>query len=161
MMKKYNRIVFVSMNNTCRGPMAELLMKTVTAHKDMEIVSRGLIVLFPEPFNPKAVAVLRQRGIILDNRNSVELTEEDITAETLLLALGVKEKEMIIETYDPDNLYTIPEFLGEAGEILDPYGKEIESYKECCQALEEWLRKVDAKLTKIEAEEDGDDSDRL
>ena len=70
-MKKYSRIVFVSMHNTCRGPMAELLMKSITTHKEMEIVSRGLIVLFPEPFNPKAVAVLRQRGIILDNRSSV------------------------------------------------------------------------------------------
>lgn len=149
-MKKYSRIVFVSMNNTCRGPMAELLMKSITTHKEMEIVSRGLIVLFPEPFNPKAVAVLRQRGIILDNRSSVELTEEDITEDTLLLALGIKEKEMIIETYDPDNLFTISEFVGEAGEITDPYGKEIDSYVKCCDMLVEWLRKVDAKLTSLE-----------
>lgn len=153
-MRKYNRIVFVSMNNTCRGPMAELIMKSITTHKDMEIVSRGLIVLFPEPFNPKAVAVLRQRGIILDNRTSVELTEEDITEDTLLLALGIKEKEMIIETYDPDNLFTISEFLGEAGEIIDPYGKEMDSYVKCGDMLVEWLRKVDDKLTGLEQDTD-------
>ena len=60
------------------GPMAELLMKHITVHKDIEIISRGLIVLFPEPVNPKAIAVMRQKGIILDNRTSVALTEEDI-----------------------------------------------------------------------------------
>ena len=58
------------MNNTCMGPMAELLMKHITVHKDIEIISRGLIVLFPEPVNPKAIAVMRQKGIILDNRTS-------------------------------------------------------------------------------------------
>ena len=58
-MKKYSRIVFVSMNNTSKGPMAELLMKHITAHKDIEIISRGLIVLFPEPVNPKANADMR------------------------------------------------------------------------------------------------------
>ena len=66
-MNRYEKIIFVSMNNTIRGPMAELLMKKITKHKDLEIISRGLVVLFQEPFNPKAVAVLRNRGIILDN----------------------------------------------------------------------------------------------
>lgn len=135
------------------GPMAELLMKHITAHKDIEIISRGLIVLFPEPVNPKAIAVMRQKGIILDNRTSVALTEEDISEDTLLLAIGNKEKEMIIETYDPDNLYTIPEFVGDAGEMPDPYGKEMESYMECCDVLIKWLNKVDEKLTRLENEE--------
>ena len=100
-------------------------MKHITAHKDIEIISRGLIVLFPEPVNPKAIAVMRQKGIILDNRTSVALTEEDISEDTLLLAIGNKEKEMIIETYDPDNLYTISEFVGDAGEMPYPYGKNL------------------------------------
>lgn len=153
-MKKYSKIIFISMNNTCRGPMAEMLMKSLTTHKDIEITSRGVIVLFPEPCNPKVVAVLRGRGIILDNRNSMELTEEDLTENTLLLALGNKEKEMMIETYDPAELYTISEFAGEAGELADPYGKEIESYKECADELEKWIKKVDVKLSEIEMEEE-------
>lgn len=141
------------MNNTCMGPMAELLMKHMTVHRDMEIISRGLIVLFPEPVNPKAIAVMRQRGIILDNRTSTALTEDDISEDTLLLAIGNKEKEMVIETYAPDNLYTISEFAGEAGEIPDPYGKEMDSYVECCESLVQWLGKVDAKLKQLESEE--------
>lgn len=132
------------------GPMAELLMKYITVHKDIEIISRGLIVLFPEPVNPKAIAVMRQKGIILDNRTSVALTEEDIPEGTLILAIGNKEKEMVIETYAPKDLYTVSEFVGEAGEIPDPYGKEMDSYVECCEAMIEWLHKVDNKLTRIE-----------
>ena len=132
------------------GPMAELLMKHITVHKDIEIISRGLIVLFPEPVNPKAIAVMRQKGIILDNRTSVALTEEDIPEGTLILAIGNKEKEMVIETYAHKDLYTVSEFAGEAGEIPDPYGKEMDSYVECCESMIEWLHKVDNKLTRIE-----------
>ena len=132
------------------GPMAELLMKYITVHKDIEIISRGLIVLFPEPVNPKAIAVMRQKGIILDNRTSVALTEEDIPEGTLILAIGNKEKEMVIETYAPKDLYTVSEFVGEAGEIPDPYGKEMDSYVECCESMIEWLHNVDNKLTRIE-----------
>ena len=135
------------------GPMAERLMKRITVHKDIEIISRGLIVLFPEPVNPKAIAVMRQKGIILDNRTAVPLTEEDIPEGTLILAIGNKEKEMVIETYAPDDLFTVSEFAGEAGEIPDPYGKEMDAYIECCNSLIEWLNKVDNKLTMLENEE--------
>lgn len=139
------------------GPMAELLMKYITVHKDIEIISRGLIVLFPEPVNPKAIAVMRQKGIILDNRTSVSLTEEDIPEGTLILAIGNKEKEMVIETYAPDDLFTVSEFVGEAGEIPDPYGKEMDGYVECCESMIEWLKKVDNKLTMLENEQDDAD----
>ena len=118
------------------GPMAELLMKYITVHKDIEIISRGLIVLFPEPVNPKAIAVMRQKGIILDNRTSVPLTEEDIPEGTLILAIGNKEKEMVIETYAPDDLFTV---------------------SECCESMIEWLKKVDNKLTMLENEQDDAD----
>ena len=160
-MKKYDKIIFVSMNNTIRGPMAELLMKKVTKHKELEIISRGLVVLFSEPCNPKAVAVLRNRGIILDNRTSMQLSKEELTEKTLVLTVGRKEKEVIIEEYDPENVYTLIEFAGDTGEITDPYGKEMESYKICADELEYWLLKVEEKLSQIEEEEEENDSDSM
>lgn len=146
-MREYGKIIFVSMNNNCRGPMAEVIMKMLMSQKDVEIISRGLIVLFPEPCNPKAVAVLRGMGMILDNRTSMELKQEDISEDALVLALGNKEKEMLIEKYDPKNLYTISEYAGEAGEITDPYGKEIDSYKQCADELMHRLKKIEEKMT--------------
>ena len=160
-MNRYEKIIFVSMNNTIRGPMAELLMKKITKHKDLEIISRGLVVLFQEPFNPKAVAVLRNRGIILDNRTSMQLKPEELTEDALILTIGKKEKELILEEYEPKNVYTLIEFAGDTGEITDPYGKEIESYKICAEELEYWLLKVEEKLSQIEEEEEENDSDSM
>ena len=71
-------------------------MKHITVHKDIEIISRGLIVLFPEPVNPKAIAVMRQKGIILDNRTSVALTEEDIPEGAILYPSRKDDTDMML-----------------------------------------------------------------
>ena len=153
-MSRFEKIIFISMDDTCRGPMAELIMKKVTRHKDIEIISRGLVVLFPEPCNPKAIAVLRNMGIILDNRTSMAFEPESITEKTLILTLGKAEKERIIEEYDPDNVYTLIEFAGEPGELVEPFGKEMEVYKQCAEEIEHWLIKVEERLTRMDKEEE-------
>lgn len=153
-MSRFEKIIFISMDDTCRGPMAELIMKKITGHKDMEIISRGMVVLFSEPCNPKAVAVLRNRGIILDNRTSMAFEPESVTGNTLILTMGKAEKERIIEAYDPANVYTLIEFAGGAGELVEPFGKEMEVYKQCAEEIEYWLLKVEERLNRIDNNEE-------
>ena len=57
-MKKYDRLIFVSNSDTCRGPMAEAILKSKFLLSELEVESRGLVVLFPEPVNQKAEAIL-------------------------------------------------------------------------------------------------------
>lgn len=145
----FSRILFVSMNNTCTSPMAECIMKQSAKHTDIEIVSRGLVVLFPEPYNPKAVAVLRQRGIIIENKYSRELTQDDITDDTLVLAMGIREKEMLLEKYDITNLHTVCEYAGLSEQLFDPYGKDMESYIEFGESLNLCIKLIEKRLNEI------------
>ena len=57
-MKRYNKIIFVCDSGTARAPMAEAIMKEYIIKYPVEIESRGLVVLFPEPLNQKTEAVL-------------------------------------------------------------------------------------------------------
>ena len=148
-MDKYNKILFVCMDNTSFSPMAEAYMKYISGHKDIEIISGGLVVLFSQPYNPKAVAAMRGLGIILENKTSRQLVIEDITEDSLVLTMGKYEKERLITEYNPRNVYTITEFVGEAGELFDPYGKEIESYVEFANSLAYLLGRVEEKLDLI------------
>ena len=50
----FRKLIFVCRDNLCRSPVAEAIMKNISRIKDLEIVSKGIIVLFPEPYNPKA-----------------------------------------------------------------------------------------------------------
>ena len=61
-MKHYNRLIFVDADDTSRAPMAKVIMKTKQLFRPIEIDSRGLVVLFPQPINQKAEAVLISNG---------------------------------------------------------------------------------------------------
>ena len=60
-MKKYDRLIFVSSSDTALGPMAEAILQSKFLLEELEITSKGVVVLFPEPINPKAEAVLVSR----------------------------------------------------------------------------------------------------
>lgn len=52
-MNTINKIIFVCNGNTCRSPMAATIMGTFLQDTDILVQSRGMVVLFPEPYNPK------------------------------------------------------------------------------------------------------------
>ena len=54
-MNTYNKIIFVCMGNTCRSPMAATIMQNRLSKYDVIVESRGMVVLFEEPYNPKAI----------------------------------------------------------------------------------------------------------
>ena len=64
-MKKYDRLIFVSNSDTCRGPMAEAILKSKFLLSELEVESRGLVVLFPEPVNQKAEAILASHWLTM------------------------------------------------------------------------------------------------
>ena len=64
-MKKYNKVIFVCNGNTCRSPMAATIFSSVKNDDKLLVASRGMVVLFDEPYNPKAVAVCAAHDMIL------------------------------------------------------------------------------------------------
>ena len=93
-MKQYRKIIFVCENGTTRAPMAEAIMKEYTLRYPLEIESRGLIVLFPEPLNQKAEAVLISNGINMDEKMSCQLEENDLSEGNLILTMEAAQKEI-------------------------------------------------------------------
>lgn len=61
-MKRYNKLIFVDDDDNSRAPMAKIIMRSKYLLGPMEVESRGLVVLFPEPMNQKAEAVLISNG---------------------------------------------------------------------------------------------------
>ena len=51
-MKRYDRLIFVSSSDTSVGPMAEAILQSKYLLEELEITSKGVVVLFPEPINP-------------------------------------------------------------------------------------------------------------
>ncbi len=135
------------MDNLCRSPMAEAILKDVCRDDSVEVESRGVIVLFSEPYNPKAASVLRNNGIIMENGQSKQLKESDFSEDTLILCMDRNEKNKIMQMFsNPLNVYTVMEYAGGSGDIFDPYGGDSDVYSLFYESVSSWVKQVENKL---------------
>lgn len=141
------KLIFVCTENTCQSPMAETIFKHIDHDLDLEVFSRGLVVLFPEPVNPKTEKVLGTHGMLVENHVTRQFKAEEVDSQTLILTMTVMQKRRLAtDFFINDNVYTIREFAGIHGDIADPYGKGIEEYETCFTELYELMDKVIYRL---------------
>ncbi len=143
-MSNINKVIFVCVGNTCRSPMAATIMSTFLQGTDILVQSRGMVVLFPEPYNPKAVAVASKHGMIMVSDSTKQIENEDFDNNTLVLVMNSNMKKKLYDKYDRAiNVYTLSEYAGEGDiEVLDPYGKCMEEYNKCFEQLYILLEKA-------------------
>ena len=96
-MKPYNRIVFVAESGTCRAPMAAGIFREYSLNHPVEVLVRGLVVLFPEPLNQKAEAVMISNGINLEGFMSSQITAGDFGEDTLVLTMEAQQRQKLLE----------------------------------------------------------------
>ena len=146
--QKYRRIVFVSNTDTCRGPVAAQILKKQNLEQEYWIDSKGMVVLFPEPVNQKAEAIMKSNQMSLEGYTSRKLTQRDLNPDTLVLTMGMNQKEKILAEYEhseeayTDNVYTLNEFVGDNLEIPDPYGQPLTAYGECYEKITLLIEKL-------------------
>lgn len=147
-MKEYDKLTFVSHSDTCRGPMAEALIQEKLLLEDILIDSKGMIVLFPEPVNPKAQEVLAQNGLSVEGHEAAPLTVDDFDERTLILTMEKGEKTKILEEYKEAalNVYTLTEYCGQSGDVYNPLGKDIPEYRQCLEILKALTEKAAAVI---------------
>lgn len=146
-MLEYSKILFVTDTDTSTGPLAAAILRHyLPLEKTVEIDSRGLAVLFPEPMNPKMVAIASAKGLTLD-RTSEQLVEEDFGTDALVFVLDETKKQSIYDDYsEAVNVYTLKEYINEAGSIINPDGGELADYAKVYDTLDEIIIKLANKL---------------
>lgn len=147
-MRKYKRVIFVAGNGITRAPMAAEIFKTL-CNEDMEILSRGIIVAFPEPLNQKTEAVMISNGIVVENYESKQIENDEITEDTIVFVMEERRRIKLIEELEnatEENTFVLTTFVGEELEIMDPYGGTLQTYGICFEMLKATLTKVAQKL---------------
>lgn len=145
--QKYRRILFLSNTDTTRGPMAVELFKHQDLKQEYAITSRGLVVLFPEPANQKAEAIMKSAQMTLEGHVSVAFSEEDLQEDTLVLTMDENQKWKLVSEYQNiKNIYSLNEFIEDDTEITNPYGQPLTAYGECYKILSKLIEKLTNKL---------------
>lgn len=158
-MRRYKKIIFVCSSGTARAPMAEAIMKEYRIQYPLEIESRGLVVLFPEPVNQKAEAVLISNGINAEDKMSRQLEPEDLRPEHLIITMEDVQRQKIMESYEvPEGveLAVLTELTGDELEIINPYGGTLQSYGLCYETLNKTIKKLVALVNESIDEETED-----
>ncbi|MCR5785488.1 MAG: phosphotyrosine protein phosphatase [Eubacterium sp.] len=141
-MKYYSRIIFVSNTDTSKGPMAVGVLKNCVLNKPVEIESRGLVALFPEPVNEKSEAVMISNGVRLEGYTSRQLNEEDFDENTLVIAIEEEQYMSVKEKFGDVQIYLLEGLIGERVEICDPYGKALSDYGQCFEEIQKYIEKL-------------------
>lgn len=139
--------MFVSTGGTCRSILAKSIYKKINENEELCIESRGLVVLFEEPANPKAVAIAKSKGMSIDDEKSQQLTSEDFGDDVLILVMTDLLKKKVYDDFENAlNVYSIREFTGEALDVEAEYGGELADYGSQYEYLEKLVTIVKYKV---------------
>lgn len=145
-------ILFVCTGNTCRSPMAEgLLKKIVLSHDDEEaeqlsISSGGMNAADGAPVNEKAVEALKDYDIDISSYRAKSVDAQTIADADIILTMTEAHKETLLYLFGgaaEEKTYTLLEYIGSEGDIVDPYGQSEQVYKQCAKKIYNALLSAD------------------
>lgn len=141
---KYSRIIFVCQDNTAVSPMAEAIFREMVKSSDLEVISRGLVVLFPEPLNDFAREVLLSHQMDFTKDVTSPFLADEVNDETLILTMTISQTIKIAQEYGiTEHVFTLRKFDNEEdGDIKDPFGGGPLEYQTLYQELSELIRKM-------------------
>lgn len=137
----YRKIIIVGENNVGRSFMAECILRGILQKRNcqnIEVVSRGLVVLFSEPVAPGAAKILREKGYRIEDFRSSQLTEEDLASADLVLTVTTGLAEQIKESFDVQttSCMSVGTFVDTEEKIPEVTEEDAETYQLCFDILE-------------------------
>lgn len=129
-------ILFVCTGNTCRSPMAAAILSKIAHDNDMDLMidSAGLMAEDGACASDNAISAMIEMRIDISQHRAHQITNDDIIQADVILTMTEGQK-MILEQAAPNKTFTLAEFAGSYGDISDPYGGDLDEYRETAREI--------------------------
>lgn len=143
----FNKLIFICEDNATLGPMAQAIFEREAPDLEIDVISRGMVVLFSEPTNLKASVLLEEHDLTMPVALTVQFSPRDVNPYTLLVTMNKAQKRRLATDFKVnDNVYTLAECAGSSDEIKNPYGKGEEVYEETFKQMEGYIKEMVKRL---------------
>ncbi len=149
-------LLFVCTGNTCRSPMAEVLMRKKMAERlgclpdELEdrgtvVASAGIAALAGGRPSAEAEQIVAERGLDMSDHVSQPLTDRLVRYADLILTMTRGHREAIIAQW-PDASSRVSLLCSCGSDVADPIGGSAELYRRCAEQIEQeldaWIEKL-------------------
>lgn len=152
-------ILLVCTGNTCRSPLAEAMLRRLSSEHPglaLDVNSAGVGAMEGAPASEGTYLIGLEHGLDLSGHRSRLLTPALVASADLILTMSRAHLVRVAELGGTGKAALLGEYAGlsgDAAEVADPYGGDLEGYRVAYADLEALLPRV---IERIAAEQGRD-----